>query len=90
MQPDAPLRARALQTVRVVIADAAGRPVDGATIEIGGGMPEHGHGLPTRRASRGRSARAALGKSELEPLHLTARERRQLESFLGALSAETR
>lgn len=43
-----PLRPRQLQTVRVLIADAAGRPVDGAVIEIDGGMPEHGHGLPTR------------------------------------------
>lgn len=48
LQPGAPLRTRQLQTVRVAIADAAGHPVDGATIEIGGGMPEHGHGLPTR------------------------------------------
>lgn len=24
-----------------------GKPVEGATIKIGGGMPQHGHGLPT-------------------------------------------
>lgn len=24
-----------------------GRPVDGATLQVGGGMPDHGHGLPT-------------------------------------------
>jgi hypothetical protein len=48
LHADEPLRTRQLQTVRVAIADAAGRPVDGATLEIGGGMPEHGHGLPTR------------------------------------------
>jgi hypothetical protein len=48
LQPDQPLRARRLQTVRVAITDAAGRPVDDATIEVDGGMPEHGHGLPTR------------------------------------------
>jgi hypothetical protein len=48
LHPDEPLRTRQLQTVQVAIADAAGRPVDGAAIEIGGGMPEHGHGLPTR------------------------------------------
>ena len=29
------------------LADSAGRPVSGATIGIDGGMPEHGHGLPT-------------------------------------------
>jgi cytochrome c peroxidase len=34
-----------------------------------------------------RAPGAALGRSELEPLHLTGRERRQLEAFLGSLSA---
>jgi hypothetical protein len=48
LQPDQPLRPRRMHTVRVVIADAAGVPVDGATIQIDGGMPQHGHGLPTR------------------------------------------
>jgi len=48
LQPDQPLRPRRMQTVRVAITDAAGAPVDNATIEIGGGMPQHGHGLPTR------------------------------------------
>ena len=42
------LRTRQMQTVRVAIVDANGRPVDGATLAIDGGMPEHGHGLPTR------------------------------------------
>lgn len=31
----------------VQITDQAGRPVRGAAIGIGGGMPQHGHGLPT-------------------------------------------
>jgi hypothetical protein len=48
LQSDQPLRPRRLQTVRVAITDDAGRPVDDATIEVDGGMPEHGHGLPTR------------------------------------------
>jgi hypothetical protein len=48
LQPDQPLRPRRMQTVRVAIADAAGVPVDDATIQIDGGMPQHGHGLPTR------------------------------------------
>jgi hypothetical protein len=43
-----PLRPRKMQTVRVRIRDAAGAPVDGAEITIDGGMPQHGHGLPTR------------------------------------------
>lgn len=29
------------------LADAAGRPVSGAELAVDGGMPEHGHGLPT-------------------------------------------
>jgi len=48
LQPDQPLRPRRMQTVRVAITDAAGTPVDNATIQIDGGMPQHGHGLPTR------------------------------------------
>ena len=48
LQPDQPLRPRRMQTVRVAIVDAAGRPVDNAEIAVDGGMPEHGHGLPTR------------------------------------------
>jgi hypothetical protein len=42
------LRLRQLQTVRVSIADRDGRAVEDASIAIDGGMPEHGHGLPTR------------------------------------------
>lgn len=48
LHPDQALRPRKLQTVRVAIVDAAGRPVEHATIEVDGGMPQHGHGLPTR------------------------------------------
>jgi hypothetical protein len=48
LQPDQPLRPRRMHTVRVAITDAAGMPVDNATIQIDGRMPEHGHGLPTR------------------------------------------
>ena len=46
--PTEPLRPRKLQTVQVVIADAAGEPIQNAQIAIDGGMPQHGHGLPTR------------------------------------------
>jgi hypothetical protein len=48
LQHDQPLRPRRMQTIRVAITDAAGAPVDDATIKIDGGMPQHGHGLPTR------------------------------------------
>jgi hypothetical protein len=48
LQPDQPLRPRRMQTVRVAITDAAGAPVADASIQIDGGMPQHGHGLPTR------------------------------------------
>jgi hypothetical protein len=43
-----PLKARRMLKVQVSIRDAAGQPVDGASIEVDGGMPEHGHGLPTK------------------------------------------
>jgi YtkA-like len=48
LAPGQPLRPRQLQTVRVTVVDDSGRPVDGAMLAIDGGMPEHGHGLPTR------------------------------------------
>jgi hypothetical protein len=34
--------------VPVLITDAGGRPVEQAAIKVDGGMPEHGHGLPTQ------------------------------------------
>jgi hypothetical protein len=42
------LRLRQMQTVRVAIVDGDGRAVEGATLAIDGGMPQHGHGLPTK------------------------------------------
>ena len=43
-----PLRPRQMQTVRVTLRDGDGRAIDEAQISIDGGMPEHGHGLPTQ------------------------------------------
>jgi hypothetical protein len=48
LQPRQPLRVRELQTLPVLITDASGRPIEGARISVDGGMPEHGHGLPTQ------------------------------------------
>jgi hypothetical protein len=48
LQPQPALQTRVLQTVAVVVRDAAGRPVEGAVIAVDGGMPQHGHGLPTK------------------------------------------
>lgn len=48
LQPQQPLRVRRLQTIAVLIKNAHGRPVDDAIISVDGGMPEHGHGLPTQ------------------------------------------
>lgn len=36
-----------LQAWIVTVKTADGKPVDGATITVGGGMPAHNHGLPT-------------------------------------------
>jgi hypothetical protein len=46
--PAKPRRPRQMQTVRVTVRDAEGRPIDDAQISVDGGMPQHGHGLPTR------------------------------------------
>ncbi len=32
----------------VKLKDPAGSPVTGATLAVDGGMPQHGHGLPTK------------------------------------------
>jgi hypothetical protein len=46
--PTEPLQRRKLQQVQVAITDAQGAPVENAQITVHGGMPQHGHGLPTR------------------------------------------
>jgi len=48
LEPTTTLRPRQMQTMRVIVRDAGGRGVDEAQISIDGGMPQHGHGLPTR------------------------------------------
>ena len=48
LQPAESLRPRKLQTIEVALKDTKGRAVDGAAITIDGGMPQHGHGLPTQ------------------------------------------
>ncbi|MDQ2640369.1 MAG: FixH family protein [Pseudomonadota bacterium] len=37
-----------VHTWTVKLADASGTPVTGAMVTVGGGMPQHGHGFPTR------------------------------------------
>jgi hypothetical protein len=44
---EAPIREGALQGFVLTVKLANGGPVDVSRIEIGGGMPRHGHGLPT-------------------------------------------
>ncbi|WP_291980581.1 FixH family protein [Luteitalea sp.] len=48
LEPSQPLRPRQMQTVRVIVRDIEGRGIDDAQIVVDGGMPQHGHGLPTR------------------------------------------
>lgn len=53
LETDGALRRGKLQTIRAAIRDAEGHPIVEAGIAIDGGMPQHGHGLPTRpRVSR--------------------------------------
>ena len=42
-----PIPLRRLHSWRIHLDDAGGRPVAAASITVDGGMPEHGHGLPT-------------------------------------------
>jgi hypothetical protein len=47
IETTAPLRVRRMQAVKLTIRGAGEAPVEGASIQVDGGMPEHGHGLPT-------------------------------------------
>lgn len=49
LQPPAtPAAMNQLHSWQVRLATPAGRPVAHARIQVDGGMPQHGHGLPTR------------------------------------------
>jgi hypothetical protein len=47
-----PVPKRQLHAWTIDVRTRDGRPVDGATMRISGGMPDHGHGLPTQPAVR--------------------------------------
>lgn len=42
------LAPRKMYTLQAIVAGADTQPVSNAAIAVDGGMPEHGHGLPTR------------------------------------------
>ena len=42
------LAPRKMYTIKVLVYDAETRPLSDAAIAVDGGMPQHGHGLPTR------------------------------------------
>ena len=48
LDPVQSIRVRRMQTMRVIVTDANGAPVEDARITVDGGMPQHGHGLPTQ------------------------------------------
>lgn len=43
-----PFKVGKLLTTTVKVESANGQPVEQAMVEVDGGMPQHGHGLPTR------------------------------------------
>jgi hypothetical protein len=58
--------ARGNNTWTVQIVDAAGAPMDGATLAVKGYMPDHGHGTSTKPAIKG----TGDGKYEVDLLSL--------------------
>jgi hypothetical protein len=48
LAPNEPIRTGKMQGMKLELRDADNRPVEGAVIHVDGGMPQHGHGLPTR------------------------------------------
>lgn len=43
-----PVAINEIHSWRIQLSTASGKPVEKAVIHLGGGMPEHGHGFPTR------------------------------------------
>lgn len=43
-----PIRVGRIHEMRVHVETADGRPAEDATLSVDGGMPDHGHGLPTQ------------------------------------------
>jgi hypothetical protein len=50
-----PLKVGPLQTIHLRLVDAQGAPVQAAQVKVDGGMPQHGHGLPTKPRVTGRT-----------------------------------
>jgi len=48
MPPESPPKINQIHTWQIKVSSAAGAPVRQAKIAVDGGMPQHGHGLPTR------------------------------------------
>jgi hypothetical protein len=48
LEPSSALRVGPLQSAELTLTDATGNPVCDAMVTIDGGMPQHGHGLPTK------------------------------------------
>lgn len=48
LQDATDLKPRKMYTLQATVVDKSGQPVTGASITVDGGMPQHGHGLPTR------------------------------------------
>jgi hypothetical protein len=46
--PAGSMKVGRLHSWRVQVVDASGAPVDSAKLTVDGGMPQHGHGLPTK------------------------------------------
>ena len=63
-----PLQMGALHSWLLTLKSAAGAPVDDARITIDGGMPQHGHGLPTSPAV---SANLGGGKYRVDGVKFT-------------------
>lgn len=47
IETEQPMRARKMQSLRLLIEDSSGKALKDAAIDVDGGMPQHGHGLPT-------------------------------------------
>ncbi|KGJ03173.1 YtkA-like [Paracoccus halophilus] len=63
-----PIPINIMQAWTLTLTDAAGIPVEGARIAITGGMPAHGHGLPT---APGVTADLGDGRYRIEGLHFS-------------------
>lgn len=81
----APVKQGPLQSFILTVKTPSGQPVEGAAISIDGGMPKHGHGLPTKPSM---TADLGQGRYRIEGFKFTMSGWWQLRFTIKAATGE--